>query len=695
MKKHILFLFVFTFCGTLFLNAQSTVKERYCHTYEMYEEAVKANPQMIEESRKYEEYLQNYATQNAHRTSATTYVIPVVFHVMHDYGSSNISEAQVLDALSILNEDFQKLNSDTSDIVSGFNTIIGDPDIEFRLAKLDPNGNCTNGITRTYTELTWAANDNVKQLISWPRNKYLNVWVVASLTNAGAGAYAYLPSNSINPTVDGIITRNTQFGSIGMSGSSNLAARTLTHETGHFLSLHHTWGPGNNPGVATNCGQDDYVSDTPNTLGTTGLSCNTGQSTCGNVDNVQNYMDYSSCEKMFTAGQVTRMYAALNSGTAQRNNLPSPANLLATGTNDGYSAPPCIPIADFSPDIIRICTGASVTFQDVSWRGDIANWSWDLPGATPSTSTQQNPTVVYNTAGTYDVTLTVSNASGSDTKVRPGKIIVSNAAAWYSIPFSEGFEGGSFPGWEWHEENGIASTNKWEITNSASASGTYSVKLQNYTNNSGTDLFITPSYNLGAVSSTQMSFKLAYAARSSSGADMLRIQASSDCGRTWQTRYTKTGANLSTAGIYSTNFTPMASEWRQETVNLSSSSVSGKPNVVFKFEFTMDNGNNMYIDDINITGIVGVDETLNDLINLNLMPNPSSDNMNLSFTLNENRDVKATLVDLTGRKIADIIDASLSSGDFNYEILHPGASGMYFIQLEVDNYTSTKKLIFN
>jgi len=480
-----------------------------------------------------------------------------------------------------------------------------------------------------------------------------------------------------------------------MSGSSNLAARTLTHETGHFLSLHHVWGPGNNPGVSTNCGQDDYVSDTPNTLGTTGLSCNTSQSTCGSVDNVQNYMDYSSCEKMFTAGQVTRMYAALNSSTAQRNNLHTQSNLMATGTNDGYSAAPCIPIADFSPGVIRICSGSSVTFDDASWKGDIATWSWDMPGATPATSAQQNPTVVYNTPGIYDVTLTVSNASGSDTRVRPGKVVVSNATAWYSIPFNEGFENGIFPDWQWLEENEIPTTNSWEITNTSASTGTYSVKLQNYSNNAGTDLFITPSYNLSSVSGTQMTFQLAYAARSSSGTDVLRISASADCGRTWQTRYTKTGANLSTAGIYATNFVPTATEWRQETVNLSTSSVSGKPNIMFRFEFTMDNGNNMYIDDINISGVVGVEESLNDLINLNLMPNPATDNTSLSFTLNQNRNVKVSLVDLTGRKIANVVDASLNSGDYNYEIKHPGANGMYFIQLEVDNYTSTKKVIFN
>ena len=139
---------------------------------------------------------------------------------------------------------------------------------------------------------------------------------------------------------------------------------------------------------------------------------------------------------------------------------------------------------------------------------------------------------------------------------------------------------------------------------------------------------------------------------------------------------------------------PTASEWRQETVNLSSSSVSGKPNVMFKFEFTMDNGNNIFIDDINIDGIVGIDEDLNDLINLSLMPNPATENTIMSFTLNQSRNVKVNLIDVTGRLVETVVQTSLSSGNYSYDIKNPGASGVYFLQLEVDNYTSTKKVIF-
>ena len=96
------------------------------------------------------------------------FIIPVVVHIVHDGGVSNISEAQVLDAIKKLNEDFRKLNADTSSIVSAFKSIATDAQFEFRLATIDPNGNCTKGITRTFSFLTnVGSGEPIKDLISW------------------------------------------------------------------------------------------------------------------------------------------------------------------------------------------------------------------------------------------------------------------------------------------------------------------------------------------------------------------------------------------------------------------------------------------------------------------------------------------------------------------------------------------------
>ena len=81
------------------------------------------------------------------------------------------------------------------------------------------------------------------------------------------------------------------------------------------------------------------------------------------------------------------------------------------------------PIASFLSDVTGGCAPLTVQFDDTSF-GTVDNWEWDFPGGTPSTSFDQFPTVVYNTPGVYDVTLTVYNAAGSDAITLPAYVIV-------------------------------------------------------------------------------------------------------------------------------------------------------------------------------------------------------------------------------------------------------------------------------
>ena len=95
------------------------------------------------------------------------YIIPTVIHIIHDGGSSNISNDQIYDAIRIINEDFNKLNDDTIYVNEEFTNIIADIGVEFKLAQIDEFGNCTKGITRTFSSLTNNAYENVKNLVKW------------------------------------------------------------------------------------------------------------------------------------------------------------------------------------------------------------------------------------------------------------------------------------------------------------------------------------------------------------------------------------------------------------------------------------------------------------------------------------------------------------------------------------------------
>ena len=85
-------------------------------------------------------------------------------------------------------------------------------------------------------------------------------------------------------------------------------------------------------------------------------------------------------------------------------------------------------VADFTSDFTTTNIGGTVHFTDNSWGAQLVSWEWEFEGGTPATSTQLNPTVTYNTAGTYNVRLTVTNADGeSDSKFAPNYISVVEA----------------------------------------------------------------------------------------------------------------------------------------------------------------------------------------------------------------------------------------------------------------------------
>jgi PKD repeat protein len=677
-----------------FLNVQAQ-EYRFCGADEMIKKAMEADPGYVTRLAQLQEFTEEYVSQLGNqKTSGTVqYVIPVVFHVIHNYGYENISKAQILDAVDIMNKSFQKWYSDSVLVASAFRPIIADCQIEFRLARLDPNGNCTDGITRTQSSLTYDAGDNVKGLIAWPSNKYFNIWVVENIASGAAG-YAYYPGAAAN--IDGVVMRHDYTGGIGTSSGSNYAARSLTHEAGHWLNLPHTWGNSNNPGLAANCSDDDFVQDTPNTIGVANFSCDTTQVTCGSLDNVQNYMDYASCHYMFTEGQKARMHAALNSNAGQRNNLHTQNNLNLTGTNDGFVPSPCVPVADFAPAVRYICTGASLTFNDLSWKADPDTWQWDFPGGTPSSSTDKNPVVQYNTPGIYDVTLTVSTAAGSNTRTRSGIVVVSESVASTVVPYQENFENtGPIPsGSNWIIENGGG--NAWELSSVAAFSGTKSMRLLNHSGNTAntTDVFVTPAYNLTNITNANMTFQLAFAARSSASTDQLKVWATNNCGQQWNLRFTKTGLNLSTAGILSASFTPNASQWRQENVSISSVSYSNKPSVRFKFEYLQVNGNNIYIDDINITGTstVGIQD-VEFLATVSLFPNPSSAGAEITFSLSENAETEILITDISGRIVEVVERNELTPGAHRYAFGSSLNAGVYLVKIRLNGSEMTEKVV--
>lgn len=688
------------------LNTATAQQINRCATDEKVTQQLLQNP----------EALQNYARifENAQairaereaglRGGSEPRIIPVVFHVIHEGGTENISKAQIEDQIRVLNEDFTRTNADTVNTRDIFLPFAANPNINFRLAQIDPDGNCTEGITRTFSSQTTNAGDNVKALAWWDNTKYLNIWVVRTIESDGTSGGVTLGFSSLpgfgGGGNDGIVVRADCVGTIGnVNQQLGGTGRTLTHEIGHYLGLFHTFQGGCSGGFF-----GEGIDDTP-PVAEASFGCDTTANTCTNdnpdlPDMIENYMDYANdeCMNIFTLGQSDVMNATLDD---IRDVLHTPANLIATGT-DGTPAVACAPVADFYANNTMICEGDLVNFEDNSYNGTIDSRAWSFPTGNPNTSASSSPNVQFDTPGFHNVSLTVTNTEGSDTKTVNSYIYVSPENASYSNwHFYQDFESDNTNN-EWLIFNEGNITTTWQQVSNTAYSGSKCMKISNHSGNTqgAVDNLILQSIDMSAITGTPfLRFKLAHVQRpgsqfSSASEDQLKVMISTNCGKTWQTRYNKSGADLATAGTSNSAFTPNSqSQWEEIVVNLNS--FAAQDNVLIKFEATSDEGNNLYIDDINITGPVGIEEAVSEN-DFSVFPNPSDNTAFINFTLNNDDNVELTLNDITGKTVTTIINSKLNKGDHTVVINKNelNASGIYFLNLKTTNSIIVRKILF-
>jgi PKD repeat protein len=657
---------------------------------------LQANPKIakavIERDAELEAFTRAFASSGERGGQIAT--IPVVFHVIHDYGNENISREQILDGLSILNNTFRKQAADTADIIEVFKPIHADTEIEFALISKDPEGNCHSGINRIASTLTNVGGHQVKELIHWDPQRYLNVYIVSNA--AGLAGHAVWPADADTiPQWDGIVIAHNYVGSIGTSNQTQSVV--FAHECGHYLNLHHIWGGNNVPGFyylsvgqAANCNEDDYVADTPSSIGWS--NCNLNASSCGNqVDNVQNAMDYSYCNIMFTEGQKTRMWAALNSPIAGRNNIWTSVNLMDTGVIP--DAPLCA--ADYEANRTLVCAHVdnTISFSNTSYHGDTDSIFWSFPSGFPPSSTQENPTIAYSETGKHDVSLTAYSSGLSEQITRTDYVTVLQDSSW-SFPFWEWFEGnGNLQGSPWFE-NSLDTDNKWEISDLAGHSISHSIMANNWENSTITiDELYGPPINLEGVSDMRLGFWYAFTGQGpTTNNSKLQVQISRNCETSWSTRLTINGSNLETAPSQSDPFVPNQTQWLLESINIPPSYM--EDGFRFRFKYTSEGNNRIFLDDINVDVTADIHNTFSSIGEVLLFPNPASEQLTVSFYLKKPEEVSFAILDEIGKaqllRKTDTYSAGKNQSRLDIEKLTPG---VYLLQLETQRSVELKRFI--
>ncbi|MCL9807154.1 choice-of-anchor J domain-containing protein [Flavobacterium amniphilum] len=391
------------------------------------------------------------ADRAAGKNIQAVYNIPVIIHIVHDGDcigtGENITDAQAISQITVMNQDYRRMASTPG----GANTtgLAVDCEINFVLAKRDPNGNPTTGVVRhqiaPYNNDVadgvggpdWETNGDVELMKTntiWDPTKYLNMWTIRPgglpLDQGGLSGllgYAQFPdatglaglsASGGAANTDGVVagfdamgTNALNDGTFILNPTYNLG-RTMTHEVGHWLGLRHIWGDNTAcPGTNSNADKD-YCADTPaaNTANyTCNLSANTCASTPGN-DMVQNYMDYTNdaCMDTFTADQKSRMQTIM-AGAARRNTL---------NASNGATAPSAGIYFNKGVNYCSVTEGTNCSYTDVNYAVSVikaptanAVVTFNVNGGTTATNNADfqimTPTVTFNSGSTTSQTLTI------------------------------------------------------------------------------------------------------------------------------------------------------------------------------------------------------------------------------------------------------------------------------------------------
>ncbi len=344
------------------------------------------------------------------------------------------------------------------------------------------------------------------------------------------------------------------------------------------------------------------------------------------------------------------------------------------------------PLAQIAADKFVVdCFDNVVHFADNSaMSAQGAAWQWSFPGGNPTSSTDQNPTVTYSAPGFYNVTLTVTDVNGNNSQTLNS--FIKYIATADTVNLVQDFEALGFPDNRWRLLS--SNTINWslaDVTQGPQCLPTKALSVQNYyIENPGDEAWLlSPPVSLAGLISPQITYYYAYANYPDYN-DGFRVEISNNCGTSWQTLFEASGTALTTVNPTTDAFAPTnCSEWVQKNHDISS--YIGDT-VLFRFAGINAYGNNLYLDDINITGQPNaLEETT--VAATQVFPNPGYGDF---FIRTQQKAINVTVYSATGQQV---YNTQLNEGTSKISV--EVASGLYLFKIEGKSTTEYLKVIVN
>lgn len=357
-------------------------------------------------------------------------------------------------------------------------------------------------------------------------------------------------------------------------------------------------------------------------------------------------------------------------------------NAVVTVENNGVTA---ITDLTITPKVDNVAQ------TPTTWNGSL------LPGATTTISLNG---ISASTGGGHSLTYVITGDDYTANNSGAGNFYL--ASNYKTTPVVEGFALGLFPPASWAVANansGPSWTRKYGLGFGAYNLSSESSKYDFFSNTviGDKDELILPPMDLSGANDPDMYFDVAYAQRTTNSDDGLEVFASDNCGSTWTLVYYKHGASLTTlSSPVSSMYQPTSAnpqEWRTEVFTLPG---FNKPNVLVKFVVTNDNGNNMYLDNVNLSqsapdfvGLTKIDASQNFVA---LYPNPTNGITTIAITSKKAGEASVFVTNMLGQVVTSKT-TSLSVGSTNIQFdMSAYAAGIYNVTVSTADGSVIKKL---